>query len=150
MKLKHLLPPLTLIAATGAAQAETRLLVNCFFGSGHQVCTNVVPAWIEDVVRVTEGRVTARILPKSVAPPPEQLTAVEKGLADVAIQFNGLIQNRIHGPAVAMQPFVGSYDAAKMSVALWETNRAFFPDELDTVHLLSQFVISPGRLYSKN
>ncbi|WP_323763281.1 hypothetical protein [Marinovum sp.] len=149
MKLKHLMASLTLVAASSAAQAETRLLVNCFFGSGHQVCTNVVPAWIEDVERVTEGRVTARILPKSVAPPPEQLTAVEKGLADVAIQFNGLIQNRFPGPAVAMQPFVGNYDAAKMSVALWETNRAFFPDEFDTVHLLSQFVISPGRLYSQ-
>lgn len=48
-----------------------------------------------------------------------------------------------------MQPFVGTYDAAQMSVALWETNRAYFPDEFDTVHLLSQFVISPGRLYSQ-
>lgn len=149
MNLKLLLASLTLIAATGAAEAQTRLLVNCFFGSGHQVCTDVVPAWIDEVERVTEGRVSARILPKSVAPPPEQLTSVEKGLADVAIQFNGLILNRVQGPAVAMQPFVGTYDAEKMSVALWETNRAFFPDEFESVHLLSQFVISPGRLYSQ-
>lgn len=149
MKLKLLMASLTLAVSAGAADANTRLLVNCFFGSGHQVCTDVVPAWIEDVERVTEGRVTARILPKSVAPPPEQLASVEKGLADVAVQFNGLILNRVQGPAVAMQPFVGIYDAAKMSVALWETNRAYFPDEFDTVHLLSQFVISPGRLYSQ-
>ncbi|MBT0955820.1 TRAP transporter substrate-binding protein DctP [Alphaproteobacteria bacterium KMM 3653] len=149
MKLKFLMASLSLFAASTAAQADTRLLVNCFFGSGHQVCTNVVPAWIEEVERVTEGRVTARILPKSVAPPPEQLNAVEKGLVDVAVQFNGLIQNRIQGPAVAMQPFVGTYDAEKMSVALWDTNRAYFPDEFETVHLLSQFVISPGRLYSQ-
>lgn len=149
MTFKLLLASLALAAVTTPAQANTRLLVNCFFGSGHHACTDVVPAWIEDVERVTEGRVTARILPKSVAPPPEQLGAVEKGLADVAIQFNGLILNRVQGPAVAMQPFVGTYDAAQMSVALWETNRAYFPDEFDTVHLLSQFVISPGRLYSQ-
>jgi TRAP-type C4-dicarboxylate transport system substrate-binding protein len=67
----------------------------------------------------------------------------------VAVQFNGLIQNRVSGPIVAMQPFVGSHNAAKMSRALWETNRKFFPDEFDTVQLLSQFVISPGELFSQ-
>lgn len=149
MKMTLLMASLSLAVSTAAAQANTRLLVNCFFGSGHQVCTDVIPAWIEEVETVTDGRVTARILPKSVAPPPEQLAAVERGLADVAVQFNGLIQNRIQGPIVAMQPFVGVYDAEKMSVALWETNREFFPDEFDSVHLLSQFVISPGRLYSQ-
>jgi TRAP-type C4-dicarboxylate transport system substrate-binding protein len=149
MTLKLLLASLTLAVSAGAADAKTRLLVNCFFGSGHQVCTQVLPTWIAEVERVTEGRVTGNIPPKSVAPASDQLVSVEKGLADVAVQFNGLIQNRIQGPMVAMQPFVGSYDAAQMSVALWETNRKYFPDELNTVHLLSQFVISPGKLYSQ-
>lgn len=132
-----------------AAQADTRLLVNCFWPSSHHVCSEVLPAWLEEVERVTQGRVTGILPPRSLAPPPEQLAAVESGIADVAVQFNGFLANRITGPMVAMQPFVGSNDAAAMSRALWATNREFFPDEFDTVQLLSQFVISPGQLYSQ-
>lgn len=131
------------------AQAKTRLLVNCFWPAKHFACSEVLPNWIEEIERATDGRVTGIIPPKSVAPPPEQLAAVEKGLSDVAVQFNGLIQNRIKGPLVAMQPFTGIHDAEKMSKALWATNREFFADEFETVHLLSQFVISPGELYSQ-
>ena len=110
----------------------------------------MLPAWIDEVERVTEGRVRGIIPPKSVAPPPEQLASVEKALADVAVQFNGLIGNRVTGPLVAMQPFVAVRDAEAASKALWATNREFFPEEFDTVHLLSQFVISPGELYSQS
>jgi len=142
-----------LIAATlmlsQTANAKTRLIVNCFWPSKHHVCTEILPDWISEVKRVTDGRVTGIIPPKSVAAPPEQLSAVESGIADVSIQFNGLIQNRVSGPMVAMQPFVGTNNAEAMSKALWETNRKFFPNEFDSVHLLSQFVISPGQLFSQ-
>ncbi|ATI41992.1 hypothetical protein CBW24_08235 [Pacificitalea manganoxidans] len=146
---KALLAALALAVSATGAQAKTRILVNCFWPSSHFVCADVLPAWIDEIERVTEGRVTGLLPPKSVAAPPEQLAAVEKGIADAAVQFNGLIQNRVTGPAVAMLPFTGSNDAAAMSRALWETNRKYFPDEFDTVHLLSQFVISPGQLYSQ-
>lgn len=134
---------------TGMAQAKTRLLVNCFWPSSHFACTEVLPHWLDEVKRVTDGRVTGNIPPTSVAPPAEQLASVEKGVVDVSVQFNGLIANRVQGPLVAMQPFIGTKDAAQMSRALWATNQKFFPDELKTVHLLSQFVISPGELYSQ-
>lgn len=137
------------LASASAAQAKTRLIVNCFWPAKHHVCSEVLPEWIDQVEVVTEGRVTGLIPPKSVSPPAEQLASVEKGLTDVAVQFNGLIQNRVKGPLVAMQPFTGITNAEKMSVALWETNRAYFPDEFDTVKLLTQFVISPGQLYSQ-
>lgn len=149
MKTKLLLSATILATSATMATAKTRLIVNCFWPAKHHVCTEILPNWIDAVETATDGRVTGLIPPKSVAPPPEQLAAVEKGLADVAIQFNGLIQNRVQGPLVAMQPFSGINDAEKMSVALWDTNREFFPDEFDTVELLSQFVISPGQLYSQ-
>ena len=152
MRTKILLATMA-VAATATvttAEARTRLVVNCFWKPSHFACTEVLPNWIAEVERVTEGRVKGIIPPKSVAPPPEQLASVEGGLADVAVQFNGLIQNRVKGPLVAMQPFIGNNDASAMSKALWETNQKFFPDEFDSVHLLSQFVISPGELYSQN
>lgn len=134
---------------SSTASAETRLLVNCFWPASHHVCSEILPAWLDEVEAVTDGRVTGILPPTSVAPPPEQLASVERGLADVAVQFNGLIGNRVKGPLVAMQPFVGTNDAEQMSRALWATNRAYFADEFDTVQLLSQFVISPGQLFSQ-
>ncbi|MEO1309250.1 MAG: hypothetical protein AAFV38_15495, partial [Pseudomonadota bacterium] len=35
-----------------------------------------------------------------------------------------------------------------MTQAAWETNRKFYADEFETVELLSQWVITPGRLFS--
>lgn len=137
------------ITLSNTVMAKTELTVNCFFGPKHLACAKVLPAWIDEVEKVTEGRVTGIIPPKSVAPPPKQLSAVEKGIADAAIQFNGLIANRVQGPLVAMNLFIGNNDVEAMSKALWETNRRFFPDEFDTVHLLSQWVISPGELFSQ-
>lgn len=131
-----------------AASADTRLVVNCFWPPQHMVCTKVLPTWLDEVERVTEGRVIGNIPPRSVAPPPEQLGSVEKGIVDAAIQFNGLIGNRVSGPLVAMQPFVGSEDATAMTQALWETREQFFPDEFDTVELISMWVIVPGQLFS--
>lgn len=148
MKLKTLTAMAVLAAFSINANAKTRLVTNCFFGPNHFACSDILPAWLDEVKKVTDGRVRGNIPPKSLAPPPEQLASVEKGIADVAIQFNGLIGNRIKGPLVAMNPFVGNNNAKGMSAALWETNRKYFPDEFETVHLLTQWVISPGQLFS--
>ncbi len=149
MTLKLALVASALVVAGSAATAKTRLLVNCFWPSSHFACSEVLPNWIDEVERVTEGRVTGIIPPKSVAPPPEQLAAVEKGIADVSVMFNGFFGDGVLGPKVAMQPFVAIRDAETMSRALWATNQKYFPDEITSVQLLSQFVISPGELYSQ-
>ncbi len=138
-----------LTGLSGIAEAQTRLLVNCFWPPQHYVCQSVLPTWLKEVEEATEGRVTGIIPPKSVAAPPEQLNAVEKGIADVAPQFNGLIQGRVTGPLVAMNPFIATIDAPAMSEALWETRNKFFPDEMDGAHLLSLWVITPAELYSQ-
>lgn len=149
MKFKYIVTAMALVVGlANAAQAKTRLIVNCFWPPQHFMCQEILPNWIAEVERVTEGRVTGNIPPKSVAPPPEQLASVEKGIVDVAVQFNGLIGNRVSGPLVAMQPFTGGFNAEIMSKALWDTNRKYFPDEFETVKLLSQWVISPGQLFS--
>lgn len=129
-------------------EAKTRLIVNCFWPSQHFVCQKVLPGWLEEVEKVTDGRVVGRIPPKSVAPPPEQLGSVEKGIVDAAVQFNGLIGNRVNGALTAMQPFVGAFNGPAMTQAAWETRLKYYPDEFDTVELLAQWVITPGRLFS--
>lgn len=154
MKLKSIALGLGLIVGLSSlstfAQAKTRLIVNCFWPPKHFICQEILPGWLEEVEKVTEGRVVGNIPPKSVAPPPEQLASVEKGIVDAAVQFNGLIGNRVNGALTPMQPFVGSFNGPAMTQAQWETNQKFFPDEFETVELLSQWVITPGRLFSVN
>jgi len=150
MKKALLFAAFTLAVSASMAQAQTRLVVNCFWPPQHFVCQEVLPGWLDEVKAVTDGRVVGNIPPKSVAPPPEQLASVEKGIVDAAVQFNGLIGNRVNGALTAMQPFVGAFNGPAMTQAQWETNRKFFPDEFDTVELLSQWVITPGRLFSTN
>lgn len=130
------------------AAAETRIIVNCFWPPQHFVCQQVLPGWLDAVEEATEGRVVGNIPPRSVAPPAEQLASVERGIVDAAVQFNGLITNRVVGALTAMQPFTGTRNAMDMTQAAWETNRRFYPDEFDTVELLAQWVITPGDLYS--
>ncbi len=139
---------LVISATPTMVQAKTRLIVNCFWPSQHFVCQKVLPGWLEEVEKVTDGRVVGNIPPKSVAPPPEQLGSVEKGIVDAAVQFNGLIGNRVNGALTAMQPFVGSFNGPAMTQAAWETQEQFYPNEFDTVELLAQWVITPGRLFS--
>ncbi|MGO4908376.1 hypothetical protein ACEN2J_08600 [Pseudorhodobacter sp. W20_MBD10_FR17] len=131
-----------------AAMAKTRLVVNCFWAPQHFVCADVLPGWLAEVEKVTEGRVVGNIPPKSVAPPPEQLNSVEKGVVDAAVQFNGLIGNRVNGALTAMQPFAGNGSAVALTQAAWETNQKFYPDEFDSVELLAQWVITSGSLFS--
>jgi TRAP-type C4-dicarboxylate transport system substrate-binding protein len=132
-----------------SATAETRLLVNCFWPPQHFVCRSILPTWGKWVKEATDGRVRISIPPKSLAAPPKQWSAVESGIADVAPQFNGLVQNRITGPMVAMNPFIATADAEAMTTALWETYQQYFADEYKGVHLLSMWVITPAELYSQ-
>jgi TRAP-type C4-dicarboxylate transport system substrate-binding protein len=74
---------------------------------------------------------------------------VENGVVDAAVQFNGLVQNRITGPLVAMNPFIATTDSVAMSSALWETYQKYFPDEYKGVKLLSMWVITPADLWSQ-
>jgi TRAP-type C4-dicarboxylate transport system substrate-binding protein len=141
-------------AAAGSAQpalAAERLLVNCFWPPQHAMCQKIMPTWGKWVEEATKGRVKISIPPKSLAAPPEQWAAVEKGIADVAAQFNGFIANRVWGPTVAMQPFIATPDAPAMSQALWETYEKHFPNEYagKGVKLLAVWVITPGRLWSQ-
>lgn len=132
-----------------SATAETRLLVNCFWPPQHFVCRSILPTWGKWVKEATDGRVRISIPPKSLAAPPKQWSAVESGIADVAPQFNGLVQNRITGPIVAMNPFIATADAEAMTTALWETYQKYFADEYKGIHLLSMWVITPAELYSQ-
>jgi TRAP-type C4-dicarboxylate transport system substrate-binding protein len=140
---------IALTAVASPARAAERLIANCFWPPQHAVCRKILPTWGKWVEEATEGRVRISIPPKSLAAPPEQWASVEKGIADVALQFNGFIANRVIGPTVAMNPFIATHDAPAMSQALWETYQKYFPDEFKGIKALSMWVITPGELWSQ-
>ncbi|MEM9224443.1 MAG: hypothetical protein AAGB11_18865 [Pseudomonadota bacterium] len=137
------------VYSAAPADAQTRLLVNCFWPPQHFMCREILPEWIKRVEEATDGRVRGLIPPKSVAAAPEQWDSVVKGITDVAAQFNGFVQNRVQGPLVAMNLFTGINDAQAMSEALWETYEGYFPNEYEGIKLLSLWVITPGDMWSQ-
>lgn len=140
---------LCLVMAERPAHAQTNIVVNCFWPPQYFICQKILPEWIEEVNKVTGGRVKGTLLAMSASSPQEQTASVEKGVVDVAIQFVGLIQNRVIGPSITLTPFTATDDSIAMSKALWETSQKYFPNEFKTVHLLSLFVFPPSELYSQ-
>lgn len=139
-----------LASAAAAGAADVRLTANCHAAPTHVLCARILPAWIEAVDQATAGRVEIRLLAKSMAPPPDQLSSVRSGVFDIATQFNGFIAEEATGPAVSLLPFTGSVDARANSVALWRTYERFFAaqDEYEGVHLLTLIAAAGADFYS--
>lgn len=69
MKSAHTLAAAAALAITStAAQANTRIVANCFFPPQHFTCQDVMKVWGDEVERVTEGRVRVNTPAKSMAP----------------------------------------------------------------------------------
>lgn len=132
------------------AQAETRILLNCFFPPQHFICQDVLGGWAADVEAATESRVRVAILPQTMSPPPEQLISARAGVFDAAIQMNGFIENEVTGTQVSQLPFTGISDGRANSVALWNTYEQYLTeaDEYDGVELLGLFVAPGADFYS--
>lgn len=133
-----------MLACAGTASAQTRLLLSHFFPAQHPLVTQVITPWAADVERVTQGRVKVELAPSSLAPPPGQLDMVQKGIADVGLQFAGVVPNRLHFELLTEIPGP-SGTAVQMSRALWSTYEAFFnkSSQYKGLHLHALFSFPP-------
>lgn len=125
------------LALASAAGAQTTLLFSHIFPSQHALVTKVLTPWAHDVDQVTAGRVKVDFAPSSLAPPPGQLDMVQKGIADVGLQFAGVIPNRMHFELLTELPGTAG-SSVQMSRALWATHEKYFSKagEYKGVHLL--------------
>lgn len=135
----------TLAAVAGTipsapAAAQTEILFNLFTPPRHIINTGVLGPWIKAVEKATEGRVTFKVPPQSVAPPPRQLDSVRSQVVDMAFQYNGLIRKQAPLIQVSFLPMISRTGEAS-SLALWRTHNRFFKtkDEFKGVHLLGFF-----------
>lgn len=149
MKLKGLavLGAAYCLAAT-AASAETKLLFSTFFPPQHVLVTDMLQPWAQEVAAATGGEVVVEFAASSLAPPPEQMDMVQKGIADVTVQFAGVVPNRLSTLLIGAVPGpTGTAEA--MSVALWRTQEQHFAaaDEFDGVKMLSVFAFPPQMMF---
>ena len=133
MKMRHsaFLSGLALVVGlAGSAQAETKLLFSTLFPPSHTLYADVLVPWAEAVKEESGGSVEIEFAPSSLAPPPEQLSMVENGIADIAIQYTGLLPNRLTG--LTFTEFPGpNYSTEVTSVAIWHVYDEMLRDKMD-------------------
>lgn len=115
---------LALGALTTSAFAETTLRYSNWLPATHPFVSEVIQPWIEDVSRVTEGRVTIEILPKVVGTVPTQFEVVRDGLADVTLIVDGYSPGRFNLNGIVELPFLGN-DARSISAAYWRIYKKY-------------------------
>ncbi|MGE3247611.1 MAG: TRAP transporter substrate-binding protein DctP, partial [Beijerinckiaceae bacterium] len=137
------------VFANSGARAATEIVFNAFTGPRHHAMEGF-KWWADQVAKVTEGRVTVKILPTSAAPPPKQIDGVVSGQFDAAYIFNGFTDRRAVGPQFGLLPFMLNANAEIGSVAYWRTYQKYFASkkEFDKIgiHLLSMFHF-PGNYF---
>ena len=75
---------LGLAAAPLAANAQVELSMSAWVPPSHMLVRDGMVPWMQEVEKVTEGRVKVKLLPKPVTNPINHFDAVRDGLADVA------------------------------------------------------------------
>lgn len=139
---------LGLLVGQGVALAQTKLLLSTFFPSTHPIYADVMAPWAKNVEAATQGRVRIEFSASSLAPPPGQFDMVQKGIADVTLQFAGVVPNRLQLELLTELPGPVS-DSARMSQALWSTHERYFrsADHYKGLHLLALVAFPPQELF---
>lgn len=111
-----------LLAATGvytnASAQNVTLSFSAWVPPSHMLVRDGMVPWMEEVEKVTQGRVKVRLLPKPAANAVNHLDAVADGLADIAFISHSYTPARFPMTRIGVLPFAG--DSAEVSsVALW-------------------------------
>jgi len=139
---------ISLAIAAAPAHAETKLLFSIFFPPNHFI-RQVMHEWAADVEKVTDNRVKIEFSAASMAPPPQQMSAVHSGVFDIGFTANPFIKNKLPLIEFSSLPFLVS-DAEAASVAYWRTYQKSLAgkQQFKDVQLLSLFNSAGGQLFS--
>ncbi len=138
----------SVLAMTGAAQAQTTLAVSQWVPPAHPVA-EVMTEWAKKVEGATQGRVKLANLPQAVTNPPGHFNAVRDGLADVAFTVIGYTPGRFPLSEIAEMPLMG--DSAELNSAAFYRLAAKEPaimNEYKDVKVLALFTHGPGTIFN--
>ena len=133
-----------------ATDSRTELVMSSWLPPRHPIVANAFVPWIEQIEKVTDGRVTVRLLARPLGSPPSHYYMAVDGIADLTYGLHSFTRdNRFPRSRFAQFSFIGD-DAAAGSRAFWRvyTGRLDAQAEHEGVKLLGLFVHGPGILYN--
>lgn len=139
---------LGLMAGTAATADE--MVMSSWLPPSHPLVTDVMQPWADEVAQVTDGRVTVRILPSPLGPPPAAFDLAVDGIADITYGLHSFSKDdRFLRSEIGQFSFLGN-TAEKTSAAYWNV----YSGDLDAqgehqgAHLLSLWVHGPGMFHN--
>ena len=142
---------LGLAAAEGAAAQEVDLVMSSWLPPRHPIVVNAFEPWIEEIERVTDGRVSVRILGRPAGAPPAHFDMARDGVADITYGLHSFSQDdRFTKSEVGQFSFIGD-DAVAASEAFWTvyTEDLGAAEDHEGTHLLGLYVHGPGLFHTK-
>jgi TRAP-type transport system periplasmic protein len=140
-----------LAASAGAAFAETvTIRYSSWLPVNHWYVGGTIVPYLEEIEKVTEGRVKVDILPKMVGTPQSQFDVVRDGLADMSWIVVGYTPGRFKLAEMGELPFGG--DSTATGPAFHRTYMDNFAkhDEFKGIELVAIYTGSPGHVATKN
>ena len=137
-----------LLAATGAAQAQTVLTVSSWLSPTHTL-SETQKEWCALLEQKTAGKAKCNILPRPVAAPPGTFDAVRNGLADLSYTVQGYTPGRFVTTQMAEVSFLGN-SSESTSVAFQRMYNKYpaIAAEHQGVKVLAVFTHGPGIVFN--
>lgn len=132
------------IVGPALAQDKVEILFNRFAPPTHVLHAGVLDPLLKEVEEKTQGRVVFKLPSNSLAPPPRQLDAVNRGIVDGAYIYNPFLARRVPLITLSLLPLLGDTGESR-AVALWRTYRKYFAGKANygAAHVLG-FVGAPS------
>lgn len=130
--------------------ADVELALSSWLPPRHPIVVNAIRPWAEEVEKVTEGRVSVRVLGKPLGSPPAHFDMARDGVADITYGLHSFSQDdRFKGSQVGQFSFIGD-DAVAASEAFWTVYTEDLGAEAEHagVKLLGLFVHGPGLIHN--
>lgn len=138
------------LGAAAPAMAETELVFSSWLPSRHPIVVNAMKPWAREIAKVTDGRVTVRVLAKPLGSPPAHYDMAADGIADITYGLHSFTKDdRFARSRIGQFSFIGD-DAVSGSKAFWNV----YAGQLDAqaehegVKVLGLFVHGPGVLHN--
>lgn len=135
--------------STAASQAG-ELVMSSWLPPAHPIVAGVIEPWVDQVAEVTEGRVTVRLLPRPLGPPPAHFDLAADGIADLTYGLHSFTKDdRFLRSRLGQFSFLGD-SAEDTSIAYWNV----YGGDLDAqaehegTKLLGLFVHGPGMFHN--
>ncbi|WP_019403157.1 MULTISPECIES: TRAP transporter substrate-binding protein [unclassified Chelatococcus] len=143
------------LALTGLILSSTplmaeELIMSSWLPPKHPIVVNAFEPWAKEVEKVTEGRVTVKIMGKPLGSPPAHFDMARDGIADITYGLHSFTEDdRFKRARLGQFSFLGD-DAVANSKAYW----TIYGGKLDAAsehkgtHLLGLFMHGPGLLHN--